>query len=46
MIVQGTKIKQGTVNYCKEGLSCEDCRCTENECIAQLYYISNTDKDI
>ena len=46
MIVQGTKIKQETINYCKEGSSCERCSCSESECVERLYYILNANKDV
>lgn len=46
MMVLGTKIKQETINFCKEGKSCKDCRCTENECVENLYYILNAEKDV
>lgn len=46
MLVLGTKIKQETVNYCKKGKGCEECRCNEKECIEALYYVLHADEDV
>lgn len=33
----GTKIKQETVKICSKEIKCKDCRCSEEECIDNLY---------
>lgn len=33
----GTKIKQETVKKCSEEINCNNCRCSEEECIDNLY---------
>ena len=46
MMILGTKIKQETINYCKGNGDCEKCKCCEEECIAELYYILHEHEDV